>query len=228
MPSINIPKSAYPAIQSLIHFKPADFDIFLEALSKAEPSLDQDDFWRHVAKHVKQVDPTVIEAILHEIFEIDDARLRAANDGLELEDFVEAITEAVSSVKSKDFQFGEAESKILKDRLLRIFAGRKGLDITTKAMGVAVDHGHIFLHARIMTDIRPVFNKKGDSVDAAVIVHNLRIHYAVDSDHKDFYVALDTSDIQSLRENLDRADTKAKCLQGLLKTSGVSYLDAEE
>jgi hypothetical protein len=97
-----------------------------------------------------------------------------------------------------------------------------------KAMGVAADQDHIFLHARILTDIRPVFNNKGDSVDAAVIVHNLRIHYGQDSDHRDFYVALDTNDIQSLREALDRADTKAKCLQGLLKTSGVSYLDAEE
>ncbi len=79
-----------------------------------------------------------------------------------------------------------------------------------------------------MNSPNPVFNEKGDSVDAAVIVHNLRIHFGEDSDHKDFYVALDTSDIQSLRDVLDRADAKAKCLQGLLKTSGVSYLNAAE
>jgi hypothetical protein len=97
-----------------------------------------------------------------------------------------------------------------------------------KAMDVVLDHSHVFFHAKILTDIRPVFNTKGDSIDAAVIVHNLRIHYEEDSDHKDFYVALDTSDIQELREVLDRADTKAKCLQGLVKKSGVSYLDAEE
>jgi hypothetical protein len=228
MSPINIPKSAYAAIQHLIRFSAPDFDAFLDALSKAEPSLDQDNFWKHVAKHVNRVDQAAIESILHQIFQMDDARVDAARDGLGLNEFAEAVAEAAASSKSKEFPFEEGDRKILKDRLVRIFEGRKGLKITMKAMGVLLDQDHVFYHARILTDIRPVFNDKGDSVDAAVIVHNLRIHYGENSDHKDFYVALDTNDIQSLREVLDRADAKAKCLLGLLKTSGVSYLDAEE
>jgi len=228
MSLITIPKSAYAAIQHLIHFSAHDFDAFLDALSKAEPSLNQYNFWKHVAKHVNRVDQAVIESILHEIFQMDDARLDAARDGLGLDEFAESVAEAAASAKSKEFPFEKEDRKILKDRLVRIFEGRKGLKITMKALGVLVDQDHAFYHARILTDIRPVFNDKGDSVDAAVVVHNLRIHYGENSDHKDFYVALDASDIQSLREVLDRADAKAKCLQGLLKTSGVSYLDAEE
>jgi len=228
MSKIIIPKSAYAAIQHLIHFSVPDFDAFLDALSKAEPSLNQDNFWKHVAKHVNRVDQSVIESILHEIFQMDDARVDAATDGLGLNEFAEAVAEAAASSKSEVFPFEEGDGKILKDRLVRIFEGNKGLKITMKAMGVMVDQDHIFSHARILTDIRPVFNNNGDSVDAAVIVHNLRIHYVENSDRKDFYVALDTNDIQSLREVLDRADAKAKCLQGLMKTSGVSYLDAEE
>jgi hypothetical protein len=115
--------------------------------------------------------------------------------------------------------------------LKKIFEGRKGLSITMKAMGVVLNQERVFLQSQILTDIRPVFDQTGDavdSVDAAVIVHNLRIHYLVDSDHKDFYVALDTSDIQSIREMLDRAEAKAECLKRLLKNSGVSYLEAEE
>jgi hypothetical protein len=73
-----------------------------------------------------------------------------------------------------------------------------------------------------------VFDEKGETVDAAVIVHNLRIHYGQDSEHKDFYVSLDTSDIADIREALDRADAKAKSLEGILKRSGVSFLDADE
>lgn len=228
MPSITIPKSARAAIRHLIHFSASDFDAFLDALSRAEPSLDQDNFWKHAAARVSGVDHGVIESILHEIFQMDSARVDAAMDGLDLNKFAEAVVEAAASSKSEEFPFEEGDRKILKDRLVRIFEGGKGLKITMKAMGVLIDQDHTFYHARIMTDIRPVFNDKGDSVDAAVIVHNLRIHYGENSDHKDFYVALDTSDIQSLRGVLDRADAKAKCLQGLLKTSGVSYLDAEE
>ena len=97
-----------------------------------------------------------------------------------------------------------------------------------KAAGVALDQDHLFYHARILTDVRPVFDEKGDTVSAAVIIHNLRIHYGENSDHKDFYVALDTGDIQLLREALDRADKKAKRLQELLNASGIVYLDDEE
>jgi len=225
---MRIPKSAYAAIQHLVHFSGPDFDAFMDALSKAEPSLNQDNFWKHVAKRVNRVDQGMIESILHEIFQMDGARVDAADDGLGLNEFAEAVAEAAAASKSEEFPFTEGDRKTLKDRLVKIFEGRKGLQITMKAMGVVVDQDHVFYHARILTDIRPVFNDNGDSVDAAVIVHSLRIHYGENADHKDFYVALDTSDIQSLRQVLDRADAKAKCLQGLMKTSGVSYLDAEE
>jgi hypothetical protein len=225
MPSITIPESAYAAIQHLIRLSPPDFDAFLDALSRAEPSLDQDKFWSHVATHFTRIDQIEIKSILNEIFQMDVAR---TGMDMDISEFAEVIADAAASAKSEKFPCEEGDKKILKDRLVKIFEGRKGLNITMKAMGVLVDQDHVFYHAKILTDIRPVFNEKGDSVDAAVIVHNLRIHYGEDSDHKDFYVALDASDIQSLREVLDRADTKAKCLRGFLKTSGVSYLDAEE
>jgi hypothetical protein len=223
MPSLTIPKSAYAAIQHLIHFSASDFEAFLDALSRAEPSLDQDKFWSHVAAHVKHVDQAVVKSIVHEVFEMDDARTE-----MEINEFAESIAEAAAFAKSEKFPFEEGDRKTLKERLVRIFEGRKGFNITRKAMGVLLNQEHVFIHAQMLTDIRPVFNEKGDSVDAAVIVHNLRIHFGEDSEHKDFYVALDTSDIQSLRDVLDRADAKAKCLQGLLKTSGVSYLNAAE
>jgi hypothetical protein len=224
MTTRTIPESAYAAIQTLIHFSERDFEAFLDALSKAEPSLDQNIFWSHVAKHVKGIDQNVIKSILDEIFQMDDAR--SGDEGIE--EFAESIVEAADESKSEKFPFAEGDGKILKDRLMRIFEGRKGLEVTMKATGVLVDQDHVYLHSKILTDIRPIFNKKADSVDAAVIVHNLRIHYAENSDHKDFYVALDTSDIQSFREVLDRAEAKAKCLEGLVKKSGVPYLDAEE
>ncbi len=85
MPSLTIPKSAYAAIQHLIHFSASDFEAFLDALSRAEPSLDQDKFWSHVAAHVKHVDQAVVKSIVHEIFEMDDARTE-----MEINEFAES------------------------------------------------------------------------------------------------------------------------------------------
>ena len=60
------------------------------------------------------------------------------------------------------------------------------------------------------------------------LLHNLRIRYGEDGDSKDFYAALDTSDIQALRIALDRAEKKARGLQEILESSKVTYLDVEE
>src|SRR5437660_4497594 len=120
MSEINIPKSAHAAIQSLIHLSAPDFEAFLGALSRAEPSLDQDKFWEHVAMHVKQLDRTVIESILHEIFQMDTAREMAAMDGLTTEEFAESVVAAAASAKSVEFPFEEADKQILEDRMIRI------------------------------------------------------------------------------------------------------------
>ena len=197
--------------------------MFLDALSRAEPSLHKNKFWRHVAKHAEGIDKDVIELIVDEIFELDDVR---TDEGTE--EFAGLIAEAALEANSNEFPFEQKDCTILKERLIKIHAGRKGLQITMKAAGVVSSQDHVFIYPKIVTDIRPVFNAEGNSVDAAVIVHNLKIHYGVNSEHKDFYVALDTNDIQSLRDVLDRADAKAKSLQGIFKTSGISNLEAEE
>jgi hypothetical protein len=225
MTPFKIPESAFKAIQHLVNFSEPDFEIFLDALTNAEPSLDKDLFWTHVAEHAKKIDKKVVESILHEIFEMHEA-WEPTVDGLDK--FVDLMAMAAAEVKSENFKLNQDDQKKFKGRLKKIFEGRKGLETTVKAMDVLLEQEHTFYHARIVTDIRPIFNKSGDSVDATVIVHNLRIHYGKGSDHKDFYVALDTSDIHILRQVLDRAVSKANCLQGLVKQAGISYLDAEE
>jgi hypothetical protein len=225
MPTVNIPQSAHSTIQKLIRFSEPEFKVLLDALAKATPSLDRDKFWSHVAKYAPAIEPTVIESLLDEVFEMDTAMSRM---GMDINEFAESLAEAVKLAKSEKFPFEEKDGQILKARLVKIFEGRKGFNITMKAMEVLADQDRIFLHGRILTDIRSVFNEAGDSVDALVIVHTLRIHYAQDSGHKDFYVALDTSDIQALRDVLDRADEKAQCLRKLVSTTPVPYLDPEE
>jgi hypothetical protein len=225
MAVMEIPKSARQPIQHLIRLSAADFKSLLDALERATPVLDEDNFWRHVVPHLPTIDPSVVKSIVSEIVEMATS-VSTMNTGIE--EFASSVADGALAANSKDFPVTESDAKVLKERLVNALQGRKGLSITTKAMGVAVDQDRVFLHARILTDVRPVFDESGESVHGAVIVHNLRIHYGQDSDHKDFYVALDTSDIQDLREALDRADAKANTLKNLLKRSEVSYLDADE
>ncbi|HET6386457.1 MAG TPA: hypothetical protein VFJ58_23945 [Armatimonadota bacterium] len=79
----------------------------------------------------------------------------------------------------------------------------------------------------MLSDVRHVFSHDLAPV-AAVIVHQLRIGYLEDVERKEFWVTLDTNDLDQLIATLDRARTKAEKLRATIATSGIHYLPPED
>ena len=223
MPEITIPESAYPAIRSLSQLSAEDFKTLLKALEQAKPAAAPHLFWKHVAKLATTISPSIIEIIVDELFAMHLA-LEVAP--ISTEQFAKKLSDDVFS--EQKLPIDETDRDILKDRLTKLFELKASLGLTAKALDILTDAQHLFYTAKILTDIRPVFNEEGKVIEAAVIVHNLLIHYGDAGDHKNFFVNMDTDDIKQLRAVLDRADQKAKTLQALLQRSEVSYLDVEE
>lgn len=99
-------------------------------------------------------------------------------------------------------------------RLVRALES-EGLLLTSKALDVLTDHDRVYLEARILTDLRPVFlDDPTSGIQAGVIVHTLRINHLVDGAEASFYVALDEADLEDLQGTLDRAVEKADHLRG--------------
>jgi len=222
---ITIPDEAYAVLQSLIRLSEADFNSLLEALKKARPAVSPDSFCENVAALMPKADSAIIENIISELFAMDLVR---DDKDFSIDEFVKLVSERLEATKSDQFTFNENDRHTFEERLTKIFGARKTLGISSKALDLLTDQDRVFFSSKIITDVRPVFNDEGSAVEASVIVHNLRIHYGQDNDHKDFYVTLDTGDIQKLRSVLDRAEIKAEYLKTLLESSGVSYLDAKE
>jgi hypothetical protein len=225
MEQITIPEGAYPAIQKLAHLSAEDFRVFLSALKRAKPAATPTLFWKHVAEHSPQIKTSIIKMIVNELFSMNYA---FEDMDLSTSEIAQSVAEAAFSEQSDEFPIDEADRDILKDRLAKLFVLKSSLGLTSKALGLLTDAKCLFYTARLLTDIRPIFNDKGDAVEATVILHNLILHYGEDGDHKDFFITLDTNDIKVLRSVLDRADEKAKALRPLLKRSDMSYLDMEE
>ncbi|SRR6266446_2728359 len=225
MPDVTIPESARPAIHSLAHLSAEDFRVFLSALERAKPAGTPSLFSKHVAEHAPKISSSTIKMIVNELFSMNYAFEDMDIPPAEL---AQSVAEAAFLEQSEEFPIDVADRDILKDRLTKLFVLKASLGLTSKAVGLLTDAEHLFFTARILTDVRPVFNEEGDVVEATVILHNLVLHYGENDDHKDFVVTLDTNDIKALREVLDRADNKAKALKSLLKRSEISYLDLEE
>jgi hypothetical protein len=90
-----------------------------------------------------------------------------------------------------------------------------------------IEQPRFMRRARILTDIRPVFGATDDPPIAAVVVHTLRLSFFEDNESKEFFISLDAEDLRTLRDQLDRASSKAESLKEVIDKTGIDYVDTE-
>ncbi|MBA7656344.1 hypothetical protein ES703_64268 [subsurface metagenome] len=87
--------------------------------------------------------------------------------------------------------------------------------LINKALQLYSEYQNLFLDARILTDLRPIFKsnlKEGPA--GGIIVHNLKVIYQSkhDSRSQEIFLALDSADLDTLIKVLERAKEKAENL----------------
>lgn len=90
------------------------------------------------------------------------------------------------------------------------------------------EYQNVFIEARTITDIRPVFNLNlEDNPKASLIIHNLHIHYSREHEgaHQDIYLAMDSNDLKILKELILRAEKKENSLRSFINNSGMINLN---
>lgn len=85
--------------------------------------------------------------------------------------------------------------------------------LVTKAMELSYDYANLLRKARIITDLRPLFDDEGENVEGAVVTHTLRVSYSSDDGNHEVSLALDLQDVKKLREQCDRAIKKAHSIR---------------
>ena len=144
------------------------------------------------------------------------SRLRITADEL-----VESLTrslesQATSSWKAENLdRWKNAKSKLvgfLDDRGAEDAVGR-----FQKSRELEFSHQNILYGSRIITDIRPVFNKLGDGVVEAIVAHSLIVEYSEGSQTRRIEFAMDTDDMLELRRACERAELKTATLSSSLE-----------
>lgn len=85
--------------------------------------------------------------------------------------------------------------------------------LVTKAMELSYDYANLLRKARIITDLRPLFDDEGEKVEGGVVTHTLRVAYSSDDGGHEVSLALDLQDVKKLREQCDRAIVKANSIR---------------
>ncbi|MFN6526382.1 hypothetical protein [Nostoc sp. ChiSLP03a] len=100
------------------------------------------------------------------------------------------------------------------------------LDISDKASDLLIEYERIFSDSRIVTDIRPVFDSETErKVEAAILIHTLKIQYKDAEGTKEFYVALDSDDLDNLHEQIVIAIDNRDALGSVLKKAEIECIN---
>ena len=218
MPLVRIPESAFPAFQGLVDLLDTEFDELLSSLEQTPAGLLRKDFVAAVIFRVPSL--SLAERIVEELL----GMLVAASDtDLSLDEFAAEVSDAALEIKSPNFSLSREKRDLLKNRLTTAFKA-KGLRITAKAESVFSDTDKTFHSARVLTDLRPIFDEQASEISGAVVMHNLRIRYYEDLRIRDIYFSLEPAELESLLKVLQRALKKGALLETSLTTTAIPML----
>lgn len=90
----------------------------------------------------------------------------------------------------------------------------------SKALELGYDYTNLLQSARIITDIRPIFNINADDINGSVITYTLRLNFDSQGRNETLSIALDEKDVVTIRESCERALKKAKTAKSFMCSEG--------
>jgi hypothetical protein len=181
------------------------------------------------ATALASIAPTIAEADFKQVAETLNALygVRSSRD-VPVEKFAEEVADAMESLDAPLRLERHERAAFVSKMVILLSADVFG--IVSKAWDLRTDDERVFCHARIITDLRPVFGQKvEDGPRAMVVVHLLKLAFHRGSEkHQEFYVSLDGEDLTTLRTLIDRAEAKAKTLKSCIKDVKLFGAPSEE
>lgn len=133
------------------------------------------------------------------------------------------IAQAIDESAFEELKFGSDVRGRVQSRLNSLFA-LNSFVVVIKADAERFEYDRVFSKANVSTDIRPIFGASTEEAPkVAMLAHTLNIHYLHDGRHREFYVALDEVDLESLIEELESARLKADSLGAILKAANLTH-----
>jgi len=211
---LNIPAGSREGLTKLLTLSPQAFDQFIAGLQAQPGTLDLPSRLPETLT-VADVSKTDLDQIVSGVLSI--SLVRWLND-VSLDTFLKDLSDAIQSFNP----VGASDES--KRRLLRVM-NVEPLRIASKALTIFTDYQRTLHGSKVLSDVRYVFRADPEQEPyGAVIVHLLKLSYHEDGEHREFFVAMDDTDVVRLKAVLRRAQAKATNLRRKLDAAKTTYL----
>lgn len=198
----------------------------ISVLEEQTPTVNRLDLRLRIGERITSIPTNELDKVMETLLSLYALR---DDMGLSIPDFVEIIGDTINESDNERLRFADDMERSHFDASLARLLGAESLDIAARATDLQYEHERTFHgFARVLTDVRPVFGMNPEDLPrGAVIAHTLKISYHENRDIKEFFIALDTDQLDELIGVLARASLKAESLKRFLGETEVPYIDAE-
>jgi hypothetical protein len=214
---LRIPSQHVADLENLLSLENGRVDELTTTLKKVSPTWDSGQL---LASEFDK-DQSLLVGIIKCLLSLTALRLR-----LDLDPFALAnnVCEAMNDSEHEKLRTQGEEKESFVQRLAGLLS-IESLLYPTKGPTLLLAHEYVFTHARIITDIRPIFGSDITTEPSlAAIVHTLQLTCQHGDKIKDFYVAMDKDDLNLLDDVLKRAALKADNLRSVLQKTGITTI----
>lgn len=225
---IRIPEEYELGVFEIRELEDGQVSALLAALESEPPTINRVELQTRVAS---KVGDTIPRGELDRIMEVLSSLygLRDSMAVRDVSDFAEIICDAMDASDTEELWFEDEEERVrFKGRLVKLLSV-ESLDVAARATDLMYEHEHT-VHGpmRVVTDIRPIFGPDPeDDPKGAVIVHTLKISYHEGRQVKEFFISLDSEQVNELMGTLGRANSKAESLKRTWGRTNVPHIEAE-
>lgn len=217
---LKLPELYKPAIKILSALTEEEHNNVRNALVATEASLKTKSLSKYAAQHIKGIVPG-LDDIISMLIGMNAVRLEAE---VSIEQFCQDVVSSLEGVI--DFP-NELSAINFRQRLESLLAA-PSIELSSQANDVQHEYADLFHSARILTDLRPLFNSSGTEIVGTMIVHNLKISSFQHQEFKEAFFAMDDADLVALRKVLDRAELKTVALEQQINKLGLRYFDSKK
>lgn len=222
--ALSIPEHSHKALERLLSIDEETAEKLHEALSLKPHCLDL----KCISKQVTEkagIARAEAEDLVQLLFSIYTVRY---DREISVSKMIAELRAAVEKLAKPALTSAFAQPAV-NDRLEKLLSLEASFGIVVKGMAILFDHPCHFHAARILTDARPIFlSDAGKGPVSFLIGHTLKITIHEDGDDKDWFLALDSEDLEELKKTIDRALSKEKALTNALSAASFHVLGRDD
>lgn len=139
--------------------------------------------------------------------------------GLSVDEVIQSLQDAIGALSEWTAVQKQTWNGILP--IFRELVATNAVRLVATTIDLSYEYANLFRRARVVTDIRPLYNDEGTTIEGSVISHTMRLRYDTANGDHSLSIAMDESDIKVLMVQCERALLKARTAKTAMTAIGV-------